>query len=118
MANEAFDAVLAEMRRGGGTETGWIGIYTVRQWADRLSATHAAEVAERDARIAKLQSELSVRGDYVNEKLTARAEAAERDARQAVGLLRELRATGFGLNDHWRERIDAAIATTEQADAS
>lgn len=129
---EPFDAVLAEYRRC--------------RWRDRLSAAHAAEVAEArrtaDYWKAELieankvldtlrrQSEETVRALHAEAtEHKARAEAAERDARELRDTLREARRwigdgdMGDGLHRSiWTpaytaivDRVDAAIATTEQA---
>lgn len=104
MASDTFDAVLAEAERG----TVWLTWESIRVWRDRLAAAHAAEVAERDARIAELEVacaqavefaqyvEDAAKGamvarakhylsqPYAQELAArlARAEAAERDARE------------------------------------
>ena len=117
MASEPFDAVLAELRS--------IGMFVTNILADRLAAAHAAEVAERDARIESLKDSL----DAKRHELTAAwnsAEAAVRDARR-YAWIRAATTPGYlhfpngemgdGLAlDALDAAIDAAIATTEQAD--
>jgi len=115
MANDTFDAVLAEGRNvirdqcGDGLERA-----AFTDLLDRLAAAHAAEVAERDAARALDHAAMNALRD--------RAEAAERDAGEAMELLRKARpfvATCPDLyqlgGDELANDIDAAIATTEQA---
>lgn len=130
---DTFDAVLAkpsipdtyshdEIMFRHDKETKWVRRedfdWHMKQQANRLSAAHAAEVAElryeNTQRLAELQGQ------------QARAEATERDAREAVGLLEEVSRNGWGKlgpsdlihESPLLERIDAflaAIATTKQA---
>lgn len=90
---ESFDAALAEMRAAcEWPRLGHTGVDFLTGLANRLSAAHEAEVAERDARIARLQKGCQIRAeDYATltamwvkdeAEYRARAEAAERDARR------------------------------------
>lgn len=101
---EPFDAVLAELRS--------IDMMVTNTIATRLAAAHAAEVGEWK-RVAAAQAEL-------HDESERRAEAAERDAGEVVGLLDE--AWGHVPSGSLADRIHcalkgrAAIATTGQAD--
>ena len=123
---EPFDAVLAEAERG----TVWLTWESIRVWRDRLAAAHAAEIVERDEELALAKLAATHEAEYAD-KMRARAEAAERDAREAAVLLREASSQidcldgdlqgvgGVGALQDTAEKIDtflAAIATTEQAD--
>lgn len=117
---EPFDAVLAEMRGVCPHEERFGD--TIHEWADRLAAAHAAEVAKlREACDSYAR---------VNMRLLARAEAAERDARELGEALlpllpvlaAELRSRLPTMTADKRAAVEATLAhvaaidNTEQAD--
>src|SRR5690606_7911198 len=86
---DTFDAVLAEMRAESRFSDGRLVHDAatggqLESWADRLAAAHAAEVAERDARIAELEANAADRESEI-EAVKAERDRAEDQAEAASG---------------------------------
>jgi hypothetical protein len=100
LVTDTFDAVLADVREEAERRDYQDGVLTtdeVRYHLDRLAAAHAAEVAERDARLAELEAHAADRESEIEAIKAERARAEDQaEAASGQGVVPEPKVVPYG----------------------